>query len=211
MLFLHNTSRVEGEPYPRLLQEKGFSGFPSLCFMDAEGNVLAKPAQRTVAAYAETLASAKDLLALRQKGDARTEAETKQLFLTELKLDLIPVGEIEARAAAVKGLTAEEQAAAQQKIVDGQYQALMGKMRQLKPEELAAQVAAMAKAGRIPSGRSQLSFWNQVLTHAANSKDVPLAEQAFGKLQEQPSQLPAESRKRMQDNWQKLLDQAKAK
>ncbi|MBL8724048.1 MAG: hypothetical protein JNK49_08375, partial [Planctomycetes bacterium] len=130
MLFLHNTSRVEGEPYPRLLQEKGFSGFPSLCFMDAEGNVLAKPAQRTVAAYAETLASAKDLLALRQKGDARTEAETKQLFLTELKLDLIPVGEIEARAAAVKGLTAEEQAAAQQKIVDGQYQALMGKMRQ---------------------------------------------------------------------------------
>jgi hypothetical protein len=46
VLFLHNTSHVDDEPYPTLLREKGFTGFPSLCFMDAEGRVLAKQGRK---------------------------------------------------------------------------------------------------------------------------------------------------------------------
>jgi len=211
VLFLHNTSRVEDEPYPTLLRDKGFGGFPSLCFMDAEGNVLAKPPQRTVASYQETATGAQALLALRDKGAKRTPAEEKELFLTELQLDLIPAGEIAKRSAAIPTLTDAEKATVQQKIVDGEYSALMGKMREIGPEALAAQIAEMAKAGRIPSARSQGPFWTQVLTHAAKQKDVALAEQAFAKVEEASKSMPAANVERMRQNWQKLLDEAKAK
>jgi hypothetical protein len=211
VLFLHNTSRVEDEPYPTLLRDKGFGGFPSLCFMDAEGNVLAKPPQRTVASYQETAAGAQALLTLRNKGAKRTPAEEKELFLTELRLDLIPAAEIAKRGAAIPSLSDEEKAAMQQKIVDSEYAALMGKMREIGPEALATQVAEMAKANRIPSGRNQTSFWTQVLTHAAKQKDVALAEQAFAKAEEASKTMPPASVERMRQNWQKLLDEAKAK
>ena len=32
VLFLHNTSKVEGEPYPNLRKEKGGRGVPTLVF-----------------------------------------------------------------------------------------------------------------------------------------------------------------------------------
>src|SRR5688572_20835245 len=87
VLFLHNTSKVEGEPYPKLPKEKGVR-IPSVCFMDADGNVLTKGG-RSVKAFVETHAQTKRLLALRAKGDERKEAEQKELFLLELRFDLI--------------------------------------------------------------------------------------------------------------------------
>ena len=40
--FLHNTSQVDDEPYPDLLSEKGFRGFPSVAVMDSVGDIIAK-------------------------------------------------------------------------------------------------------------------------------------------------------------------------
>lgn len=52
---MHNTSRVDDDPYPRLLSEKGGTGFPSLFFLDETGDVLLKQGSRTVDAFAETV------------------------------------------------------------------------------------------------------------------------------------------------------------
>ena len=39
VLFLHNTSRVDSEPYPNLLYEMGGIGFPTVSYLDAEGRL----------------------------------------------------------------------------------------------------------------------------------------------------------------------------
>jgi len=90
VLFVHNTSQVEDEPYPKLLQEKGFGGFPSLAFMDADGNVVVKPAARSVSSFEETLTKASEQMKRRHeltaKAKAGDAAAQKDLFLMDLEL-----------------------------------------------------------------------------------------------------------------------------
>lgn len=208
VLFLHNTSRVEDEKYPTLLQDKGFRGFPSICFMDADGNVLTKPG-RSVQAFVDTHKETLALSTLRSKS-ARTAVEEKQLFLAELNLDLIAAEQIQARADQVK-LDAAEKAMVAGKIVDAEVQALFGKMRETGPEKTAAAAAEMAKAGRVPTGPAVSGmFWNQVLVHASKQKDPALAQQAFDALQKRYGDEKSPGIERQRQNWQKLLDDAKA-
>lgn len=210
VLFLHNTSQVADEPYPKLLQEKGFRGFPSVCFMDAEGNVLAKPG-RSVAAFKEGLTSTKALMALRAKGDKATAAEQKELFLSELKLDLIAADAIQARADKLT-LDAADKALVASKIVDGEVMALMQKSRELGPEELGAKLAAIAKAGKSPSDALATNFWPAVLNHASKNKDAALAQQAFDALEKRLANEKANPNlDRAKKAWAKLLEDAKAK
>lgn len=208
MLFLHNTSRVADEKYPTLLQDKGFRGFPSICFMDAEGNVLAKPG-RTVAAFVETHTQVKALATLRGKA-TRTAAEEKELFLAELKLDLIATEALQARADKL-ALTDAEKRLVTQKFTDSEVQALLGKIRETGPEATAEQIAAMAKAGRAPSENMAGAFWMQVLQHASRQKDAALAQQAYDALQQRYSKEKGPGIERQLANWKKLLDEAKAK
>jgi len=215
VLFLHNTSQVNDEPYPKLLQEKGFRGFPTLCFMDADGNVLTKPTARTVANFVETQAATKDLMVLKAKGDKLTDAEAKQLFLTELNMDMIAAGDIQKRADAVKGLSEADMALVAGKIVDGEFSAILQQpiprgdaaAQKTAMEETMARVAEMAKAGKVPTGQRTLQFWSMALQHAATAKDVGLAEKAFAALEGSPDaqRMPAPRR----EGWKKLLEQAK--
>lgn len=207
VLFLHNTSRVEDEKYPTLLKDKGFGGFPSICFMDADGNVLTKPG-RSVQAFVDTHAATLSLAKLRSKHE-RSAAEDKQLFLAELKLDLIAAEQIQQRADQLT-LDADEKALVAGKIVDAEVQALFGKMRENGPEKTAAAVAEMAKAGKVPSAAAAGMFWNQVLLHASKQKDPALAQQAFDALQKRYADEKMPGIERQKQNWQKLLDEAKA-
>jgi hypothetical protein len=209
VLFLHNTTRVEDEPYPTLLQEKGFRGFPSLCFMDADGNVLTKPG-RTVKAFREGLESTKGLMALRQKGDKATAAEQKELFLTELKLDIVALGDIQARADKLTLTDAEKELVAG-KIVDGEVAALMQKGRELGQDEVWKQLADMAKAGKRPSEAGVGNFWIGVLTHASKQKDGALAQQAFDALEKRYANEKSPGIERARKSWEKMLEDAKAK
>ena len=177
MLFLHNTSRVDDEPYPDLLREKGFRGFPSLCFMSADGTVLTQPA-RSVASFRETHTKTAELMALRTKGEARTAAENRQLFLAELALGLIPAEQIQARADAVEGLSDADRAVVAQKLVDAEVQAILQRAREAGPEQTAKEVAELARTGKRPSDAMARPFWLQVLRHASAEKDTKLAQQA---------------------------------
>ena len=38
VLFMHNTSWVDDEPYPNLLREKGGNGWPTSAFLAADGS-----------------------------------------------------------------------------------------------------------------------------------------------------------------------------
>ncbi len=207
---MHNTSQVEDEPYPKLLSEKGFRGFPSVCFMDAEGNVLTKPG-RSVKAFVETHAETKALAALRAKGDKLSAAELKELFLAELKLDMIPAAEIQARSDRVPALTAAEKALVAQKIVDGEVTGIMQKAREAGPEKTAEALVEMAKAGRVPSETMSGTFWQQVLKQASTQKDGDLAQKAYDGLVKRYAAEPSAQFEQAKKAWQKQVDDAKAK
>ncbi len=209
MLFLHNTSRVEDEPYPTLLQDKGFRGFPSLCFMDAEGNVLTKPS-RSVEAFRETHAQTKSLMALRDK-KGRTAEEEKELFLAELELDLIPAEEIQQRADAVKGLGEADKKLVAQKLVDAEVGDILRSAREVGMEETQQKLVAIARAGRVPSAAMAGTFWQQVLRAASADKDAKLAQQAYDALMERYADESGPQFERAKKAWSDLVEAAKQK
>ncbi len=108
VLFLHNTSRVEDEPYPTLLKEKGFGGFPSLAFMTAEGEVVASPRQRSVAGFKSSLAQVESYLAIRAKVAAGDESQLRDLFIAELVLGKLEYADARSRYEALDGFSEKQ-------------------------------------------------------------------------------------------------------
>lgn len=205
MLFLHNTAaspRQEALPddkYPRLLSEKGFRGFPSLCFMDAEGNVLLQP-PRSVAAFRDT----KTVIELRAKGDKLSAPEHKALFLAELRSGQIKREDVQPRADKLT-LSPEEKALVASKLVDMEVADILRKAREEGPEKTGESLAALLAAGKTP-GEDNTGFWAGILRHASAQKDGELAQRAYDVLMKRKD-APA----RAKEQWQKQLDDAKAK
>lgn len=207
---MHNTSHVDDEPYPKLLQEKGFGGFPSLCFMDADGNVLIKQGARTVDAFEKTLGQLGERQALAKKaaaGDAKAE---KELFLVDLGLGTLTAEQIKAGAKKLS-LSKDEQKLVDQSLTDVEVAAIFAQVsgRKLTADQAGEQIAAMVKAGRTPTEAQASRFWTSALQFAAKQKDAKLAEQAFGELDKRFSKDQRYARAIPQ--WQKLLEQAKEK
>ena len=209
---MHNTSRVDDEPYPRLLQEKGFGGFPSLCFMDAEGNVVVRQSARTVEAFEATASRLKSLFELRAKVEslradvsksadlAKTERE---LLFVEMDLQCVTADAAKQRAEKL-ALGKEDMAAVQQFLFGAELRELRGKARELGPEETSNRIAAMAKAGKTPPKDQESFFWQMTLTWAAKNGDAELGQRAFDVLDKQPA--PDAMKKRLQS----MLEQSKS-
>lgn len=210
MLFLHNSSTstrqeaLSDEKYPRLLGEKGFNSFPTICFMDAEGNVLTKP-PRSVPGMVDALANTKTMVELKAKGDKVTAAERKDLFLAELKLGLIKAPDIQARADEHE-LSAAEKSLVAGKLLDAEIGEILAKGRQEGPEKTGAALAGLLAAGKSPSDDVDPRFWISVLTHAATAKDGELAQRAFGVLEKR---FPKEQR--ALEAWKKQLAEAQGR
>ena len=204
---MHNTSHVTDEPYPTLLQDKGFRAFPSICFMDTEGNVLTRPG-RSVKAMAETQAQTSQLVALRAKGDKASATQQRDLFLVELQLDLVKADEIQARADKLTLSEADKKFVAQ-KLVDAEIGAIMAKAQKEGPEKTGEALAGILAAGKTPSDQISSQFWFAVLNHAAKQKDAKLAQRCYDVLEKRHS--GDKQFERALPEWKKLLDEAKAK
>lgn len=180
VLFVHNTSNVPNEPYPNLLAEKGLEVCSGTCIMDQEGRVLAKP-MGSVAAFVTAHEQCKRVVALRAKGNERSSVEAKELFFAELALDLVADDAVAARAASL-ALDPGEREKVARKLTDIEVLGLFRRVHELGPETLAARLAAMAKARRMPGEGTFEAFWVQVLMHSAKAKDGDLGKQAFDQL-----------------------------
>lgn len=208
---MHNTSRVDDEPYPRLLQEKGFGGFPSLCFMDAEGNVLVRQSARTVDAFEKTAARLKSLLELRAKveslrADAKKSADLakveRDLLFVEMDLQCVAAQDCKQRADKL-ALAAEDMAAVEQYLLGAELRELRSKARELGAEETSKRIAAMAKAGKSPPKDQEAYLWQMTLTWAAKNGDGELGQRAFDVLDKLPAPDSMKSRLRT------MLEQSK--
>ena len=205
VLFLHVTSHVEGEPYPTLLTDKGFTGFPSLCFLDQDGNVVVKQVERSVAGFEATaarIATLRGLEAQLKKGGGI--AAERRVFLAQLELQMLRADEIRARMQKLE-LGEADRARADQFLVDAEVRDLRTRSRELGPEQVSDAVAAMARAGRRPSPSPETAnpFWELVLGWSARKADGELGQKAFDALSENASSATVLQR------YRQLLERAK--
>ncbi len=182
VLFLHNTSQVEGEPYPNLLREKGYRGFPTLVFMDATGEVLHKQAwtKRSVAAFRKTHRALDTLARLAGKAKEGDESVKKAIFFAKLDLDRYGFKEAKAKMENLS-FSDEQKTSLQTALVELQFDEAY-KSAGADRKALTKKILEMHKAGRIPQGRHSVrTFWSTLLNHAQAEKEAKLYEEALPK------------------------------
>ena len=174
VLFLHNTSKVDGEPYPNLLYAMGGIGFPTVSYVDADGRLLKQvghvtPVEELEAAFQELMAW-QQLRREVAKGDAGA-AKEKELFLLELKMGNRPFAEMVQRRDRLS-LDADEKAATEQSLVDLEFTEILRATPRDQQPVGGAKFLAMYRAGRIPATSTETSFWQYLFAHLAEQKDA---------------------------------------
>lgn len=187
MLFCHVTSRVESDPHQDLLRKKGGTGFPYLVFLDADGNVIAKPGGRSVSAFEQTLTGdVKDWFALVERADGGDEAAQAELFVKRVEYGHFD-DPIEARALAksIKGLSDEERQKIDQLLVNQEFNAILGSVTTIEEAaDAGRRTLPMWKAGRVPTGDTlKLYYWVFLGKHAEEAKDAEVLGAAIEALE----------------------------
>lgn len=203
VLFVHCTSHVEGDANPHLLREKGFVSYPTLCFMDADGNVTVRAPQRDVAGLAAVASRLGELEQLRELAGEGDEDAIRRLLLCEVELGMLTRAQILERRKNVE-LDEAEGARIEQALVDLEVRELRTKTRELGVDAVSDKIAELARAGRRPSPDGAQFFWQMALNHAAKNGDAALGQLAFDTLSDQKSPPQLRERNRV------LLEQAKA-
>ena len=177
MPYLNVATHLDNVPYDRLLQEKGFGGYPTLAFMDAEGNVIGKPNDRSVAAFA----SARDALMVigevRRKADAGDKKAAVELLFLEFTLGTIDAQALEAGVAELADHASREQFAQAKQIgLDGDIYALYVASFQDPESGAASKMLAILDAGKLPTPGSLActGFWSILGEHARETGDTKL-------------------------------------
>lgn len=108
--FLHITTRIEGMKYDGLLGEKGFRGFPSLAFMDAEGEVIHTQGDRSVEGFEKSLVALAKLKELEAKVAAGDKAAAWELLIAKWDLGMLEREDVETAKASMKELNDKQKA-----------------------------------------------------------------------------------------------------
>lgn len=209
VLFLHNTSRVEDEPYPKLLSEKGFGGFPSICFMDETGEVTVRALQREIGSLTrartrlDELAVARAKVAKAEAAGKPDAAAARDLLFVEIELQMVTPEQVRERAKTMQ-LGDADRERLESFFVDAEVRTARAKARELGAEEIGKRFAGMVETGRLPSGEAEANyFWQMVLGHASKQRDAKLAQRAFDVLDAKKLAAP------LRERYRALLEQAK--
>jgi len=175
--YLSVMTKIEERPYDDLLLKKGFGGFPTLAFMDAEGEVLAQPTDRSVQAFVacrEALAVVDDVSARAAAGDAEAQAE---LLLLDNVLGRVKGEEFAKRAQAVRaGANAEQLARIDQALVDNEVMDLVQQTYRGDAEAACVRMLAILDGGKHPSKTSRHAggLWSALARWAEPKGDAAL-------------------------------------
>jgi hypothetical protein len=194
---------VEGEPYPTLLQDKGFRGFPSLAFMDAEGEVIHTQGDRSVAGFQRSFTALDVLAKIDEKAAADDPAAATKLFLAKLALDKFEFEAAVAERAKLTAVTDEEALEIEEMLTNLEVQHVM---KEAGRDRAAAgkRFAAMYADGKVPTGFAARAFFSAIMAHAEAEGDADLFEQAMDAMKEALDHDPRY--KRYYDEWAKTLE-----
>jgi hypothetical protein len=189
--YLHVTTRLDNVPYDKLLGEKGFGSFPTLAFMDHEGNVIGQPSDRTVAAFASTRDALIELDAVRKRADAGDPVAAVELLFLEFTLGKIKTDALEAGVANLaEHATPAQLARVKQVVLDARIYALyMAGYRGEEPD-MVGKMASILASGQTPTpGSPSCSlFWKILGVHAQVTGNTKLLRRvATGMRADMPS------------------------
>lgn len=205
VLLVHNKSLVKGVVRDDLAAEKQLLDCASICLMDADGRVMARPAAE-IAELRRAHAAASRVLELRRRDDADTPVVRKELFLLELRLRGLGEPELATRAAGVDLTDAEREEVARYQT-DLAVRALLADAQASGAERVAESIYVMARQGRCPGAESHDTFWLQALTWSARCGDSVVAERAEVALRSRsdrdPPATPAQAAR-----WRELREAA---
>jgi hypothetical protein len=183
VLFLHNTSRCDDEPYPDLLREKGGNGFPTVSFLAADGKLVHQlPFENlTLENFEATFERIQKWQALR----ARVEQQQLELFLTELELGAMTFAEAKAQRPLLQNLTKEQEQRIERHLIDMEFQSLLRATTPVNRLETGKSYLAMLEQDRIPQSRQIISFWQLMLDYAEHHKDADLFERVMNRAKQE--------------------------
>lgn len=179
-------TKIDGHPYDGLLGEKGFRGFPSLAFMDAEGNVLGEPSGRSISSFNDTRDALSSISIVREKAEAGDKQAAVELLLLEHALGQIEDDDFAGRVDAIKADASPEQLAKIGKIqTDINVWPLIiqaWEERQEGGTEGVEALMAYLTRNEIPSDGSRHAelFWDLIGSHALQVSDIAMLRQVAG-------------------------------
>ncbi len=180
--YVHISTRLDGQKHEGLFRELGFTGFPTLAFLDAGGLLIAKhTGSRSVEPLQQTADQAVAYLALRQKAAGGDLVAAQQLFVADLELMRYGFAQASLIFATLrKQMPRPLRKKVRQRLIDVQYQELRGELTKkfrdgLAREDYSRQCTALnaqfLTAGRLPTGRNGKSLLSSVLRAAYQQKD----------------------------------------
>lgn len=169
-----------------MLREKGGTGFPTLQFMDADGNTLTTQGDRSVKGFEATLVKVQHLLDLRQRVAGGDKAAAADLFLAELAMGAIGWEEANEKAKGFKDLSAAQKKELGQLLLDAEIKHLIADAGRdaEKIQKVGQRFVEMLAAGSIPSPAERGSFWSFLTSWASNNGDPATFEKALNGLKE---------------------------
>lgn len=174
MLFCHITSHVEGEKHGDLLRQKGGTAFPTLLWLDKEGETLTKQQGFSLDGFRSTGEALVAFEKLKAKED-RTPKEEAQLVLARMDIGQMDLEEATAARDVIKMgdkdlLPKYEEALLALEIKTK----LQGIESQEEADAVTAHFAQMIKDDRVPTkkGIPTAQFWMAASQHAYTEKDA---------------------------------------
>jgi hypothetical protein len=184
--FLHVTTHLKDRPHENLFKEKGFGGFPSLAFLDAEGNVLTVQRDRSVAAFDKTLAALTASDDLRQRIAKGAKGLEFDLFIAEWTLGKFDFETVKERAGSFKNLKPAQKEQLAQIVLDAEVlQLIAGARSETGFNAAAKRFRAILDAGkRMPSADVETDFWSVLMSQAEKDPvDAALYERGLKEME----------------------------
>jgi hypothetical protein len=186
VLFCHVTSHVEEDKDQDLLRQKGGSAFPYLAFLDAAGNVIAKPKERTVDSFHDAVehdvTAYFDLVSAAEGGDADAAAR-----LFEKRVEFGHFSDFEAARAEMarqEALSPARRARLEQALVAQEFNHILGTVRgEAEAAAGGAKTLPMLEKGRIPKDPGlAFYYWAFLAQHAAETGNADLLGRCIEEL-----------------------------
>lgn len=178
--FCHVTSHVDGDAYPDLLQQKGGTGWPYLAFLDAEGNVLTRLTERSVASFRKQFAKCQAFLALDKRHRGGEPGLAHDLLIARIEMGGMTLAEARAAAAVACGLDDARSARLAEAIDSLEVTEAFAAVRTRDDAaEVGQHFQKMWTAGRAPKGDAAPLFFSLIMESAAKAKDAAAFEKAL--------------------------------
>jgi len=176
--YLNVETHIEGHPHDKLLKEKGYSGHPTLAFMNAEGEVLGRPLDRSVASFEATLTAIADFAELERREAAGEKGLEFERFVLERALMKLRGKKLTERGKALRGLTEEQQATVDAILLGVEVDDLVLKsLGGTKDVNRAGKrMLEILDSGRCPDMVKDANAWSVLARYAENIKDADLID-----------------------------------